>query len=285
MNIETARQGFLAYCGTARSCSLRSLDTYAGHLRRFAEWTGPDAPLENAGARVFAYLGEIRPRLSDESYLQIFALIRAMFCWARDFDHTKAHPFLGLKLPKKRAVRRVFLNRQKVHQLLKSVSRSKHPTAIRDGAVIALFYFTGLRVTEAVSVRVPDLELTARRVRVYGKGGSCEVMALPAKALPFLRRWLAQHPGGEYLFPGNSGGHMGDGTIRQHLADFYAGRAGLAERVTPHALRRSAANILVNEDGAPERVAQDFLRHRHLMTTMRYLDVRQGIAGRYQNQL
>jgi site-specific recombinase XerC len=151
---------------------------------------------------------------------------------------------------------------------------------LRDRALVELLYGAGLRVGEAASLDVRDLDLHRGDVRVRGKGGKERVVPLPSAARAALEAWLAPRraPGllAEPLFtslrPRRAGPRrLGERDMRRILAD-RAQRAGLSDRVHPHRLRHSYATHLLDM-GADLREIQELLGHASLATTEKYTAV------------
>jgi integrase/recombinase XerD len=153
--------------------------------------------------------------------------------------------------------------------------------AIRDRAILELFYGCGLRVSEVAALRLSDVQFEAGLVRCTGKGDKQRVVPLGAQAATSLRRYLAQ------VRPGWAGRHpevdrlfltqFGTGFTRQGLYKVivhYAREAGLGGQVTPHTLRHCfASHLLAN--GAQLRAIQEMLGHASIATTQIYTHVDQ----------
>ena len=155
----------------------------------------------------------------------------------------------------------------------------------RDRVILELLYGTGIRSKELRGVKVSDLDtsggsLTIRR----GKGGRGRVLPLGQGLCQLLEEYLAmvspplhgnkRGPAGrlaesEALFPGGAQGGEMSGTQLTETVRFYARKAALEKRVTPHALRHACATHML-QNGAPIRHVQELLGHVQLNTTMVY---------------
>jgi integrase/recombinase XerD len=152
--------------------------------------------------------------------------------------------------------------------------------ALRDRAILELFYACGLRVSEAAALTVGDVQFDGGFVRCVGKGNKQRVVPLGHQAAECLRRYLARGrpryrhaPGEERLFLTRQGG----GFTRHGLYALilrYAREAGMRGRVTPHTLRHCfASHLLAN--GAQLRAIQEMLGHASIATTQVYTHVDQ----------
>ena len=152
---------------------------------------------------------------------------------------------------------------------------------LRDAAVLLLLYGAGLRIGEALGLSkgvVEDLLQTGRdTLSVTGKGNKTRLVPLLPQALEGLRiyrdacPWLAARGPGEAFFVGARGGALDPAIVQKRVRDIRRG-LGLAESVTPHALRHSFATHLLGA-GGDLRTIQELLGHASLSTTQRYTDV------------
>lgn len=145
------------------------------------------------------------------------------------------------------------------------------PLALRDQAMLELFYSSGLRLAELAGLDLDALE--PRRVRVLGKGGKPRQVPVGRSARRALDAWLACRarlaaPGETALFVGARGGRLGHRAIQKRLTEV-ARRRGLPEHLHPHRLRHSFASHLL-ESSQDLRAVQELLGHANLSTTQVY---------------
>jgi integrase/recombinase XerD len=155
--------------------------------------------------------------------------------------------------------------------------------ALRDRAILELFYSSGLRVSELAGLELGQVDLRHGFLRVFGKGAKERVVPVGRRALDALKMYLeAGRPhfeqrgrtGGELFL---SGGPRGDGRALSRkmlwvLVKKYAKRAGIEKKVKPHLLRHSFATHLLG-GGADLRAIQEMLGHANLATTQIYTTV------------
>jgi len=178
--------------------------------------------------------------------------------------------FVRMKVPEKLPV---VLSREEVERLFHYVGFLRHR------AVLMLCYGSGLRISEAVSLKAAHIDAARMLIRVeQGKGAKDRYTVLSAHMLNLLRRyWKAQHPT-DYLFPGVAPGtHISAGTIQEVCRDACR-MAGIEKRVTPHTLRHSFATHLL-ENGTDTRAIQVLLGHSRIDTTARYTAVTPGLIS------
>ena len=145
---------------------------------------------------------------------------------------------------------------------------------VKNRAVVALCYGAGLRISEAVAVKVGDIDSARRLIRIpEGKGNRPRNAMLSPRVLELLRAYYRMvRPQGEWLFPSwGKGKHLSPATVQQACRDA-AYQAGFSKHVTPHTLRHCFATHLL-ENGEDIRVIQALLGHRRIDTTAGYTAV------------
>lgn len=157
-----------------------------------------------------------------------------------------------------------------------------HWRAVRDRALIAVLYRSGLRIAEALALRPKDLDLANGSIRVlWAKGGSSRTVGIDGQAAAlvgdWLELWLARSsaPGSPMkptspLFCSRTGTALTKPYIRR-LLPLLARRAGVLKRVHAHGLRHTHAAELRSE-GVDIGIISKQLGHRSITTTARYLD-------------
>lgn len=182
-----------------------------------------------------------------------------------------AAPKLPARLPKD-------LSESQVDDLLSAPNLSD-PIELRDKAMLEVLYACGLRVTELVSLSLPDISLRQGVIRVIGKGNKERLVPMGEEAVYWVEVYLAQARPSllngqtqDVLFPSKLGRQMTRQTF-WHRIKRYAVVAGIAtEKLSPHVLRHAFATHLLNH-GADLRVVQMLLGHSDLSTTQIYTHV------------
>jgi integrase/recombinase XerD len=166
------------------------------------------------------------------------------------------------------------LSREQVTQLL-AQPRGSDPLALRDRALLELMYACGLRISEAVTLEVGDVDLEEGLLRARGKGSKERIVPVGRMAVAALRVYEAR---GRPMLVGNTVqsrlflNSRGGAITRQGLYKVIMGHAagaGLSQRMSPHTLRHSFATHLL-AGGCDLRALQEMLGHADLATTQLY---------------
>ena len=147
-------------------------------------------------------------------------------------------------------------------------------TGVKHRAVLLTCYGSGVRISEAVSLKLSDIDSHRMLIRVeHGKGGKDRYSMLSPCLLEILRAYCRiLRPAGPWLFPSwRPHLHLSAGAVQTVCREAWK-RSGLRKRVTPHMLRHSFATHLL-ERGVDTRVIQALLGHSRIDTTARYVAV------------
>lgn len=197
------------------------------------------------------------------------------FCYARGFIERDVADLM--EMPKKWQSLPHVLHVKQVDALL-SQPDEDDPLAARDRAILELFYATGVRVSELVSLRLDDVRLDVGYLRCMGKGRKERIVPIGERAIESLHEYLsglrpqlADGRSTDRLFLSRTGRPI-DRTNCWRLVVKYARRMGLTGKLSPHTLRHCFATHLL-AGGADLRVVQEMLGHSDISTTQIYTHV------------
>ena len=291
-SVEAARQAWRDWLKSERRLAQHTLVAYEHDVATFlgfmTEYLGSQPTLAALSklkpAEFRAWLAErARQGLARTSTARAFSSVRSFFQFLdkRGLAHnasigTIQTPKLPRSVPKA-------LSERDMEELLEAPAEQDREAwlDLRDAAVLMLLYGAGLRIGEALGLSkavVEDLLKSGRdTLAVTGKGNKTRLVPLLPQALEALQAyrdacpWLAARGPGGAFFVGARGGALDPAIVQKRVRDIRRG-LGLAESVTPHALRHSFATHLLGA-GGDLRTIQELLGHASLSTTQRYTDV------------
>lgn len=194
---------------------------------------------------------------------------------------TLGHAEIPERIPYAREPRKlpVVLSADEVVRFLEAVP------SLKTRAARATAYAAGLRASEAVGIRLADIDAGRMVIRVeHGKGGKDRYVMLSVQLLGILRTyWRLARPT-HWLFPGRDKSKPIDVQVLHAACRSACAAAGLAKRVTVHTLRHSFATHLL-ESGTDIRIIQVLLGHSNLSSTARYTQVSNGLIRRTESPL
>jgi integrase/recombinase XerD len=273
---------FVAYLELERGLSRNTLEAYRSDLFQFGAWldvAGKSAlTVEHTDLAAFvetlAAGGEGRPPAASTTIQRKVACLRSFYRHLRREELLDRDPTAELKGPPRGRKLPHVLTRDEVALLL-AQPRGGSPAALRDRALLELMYACGLRASEAVGIRLGELDLDEGVLRANGKGSKERLVPIGSKAVAALFAWLTV--GRPKLVGIRDEPHLfvnqrGQGLTRQGLYKIvqrHAKSAGLARKMSPHTLRHTFATHLL-AGGCDLRSLQEMLGHADIATTQIY---------------
>ena len=300
--VTTELRAFLDHIGLNRNASAHTVDAYASDISQFlhfaaqARGCAPEhlepSHLDLAAIRAFMAdlhrLGHARASVSRK-----LSALRAFGRFLRREGIIELDPASLAVAPKREQKVPAHLSVDEVTRLLEMPDPAD-PLGRRDRAILELFYASGLRLSELVQLDLEDVNLSARIVRVMGKGRKERLVPFNTSARAALAAWLkdrdvlreaalAAGPSAastprrgaesrrEPVFVNFRGTRLTGRSVQRLVARYVAGCSSRFG-ISPHALRHSFATHLL-EHGADLRAIQELLGHVQLSTTQRYTHV------------
>lgn len=283
--MEDQLSAFLEFLQRERNYSENTTAAYRNDLNQFLSFLAVNFEIKEwidiSPKIVNQYVEEMRSQTyASSSVARKVAAIKSFFHFLLARKLIKEDPTAALDSPKVKKRLPKTLTANDVERLLESPQEleKRTPKNLRDSALLALLYATGMRVTEVVSLQIDDLDLEEAVLRSPGKDGYNRQLPFDEKTEEVLssylvegRPFLAKDKEERALFLN----HRGQQLTRQGLwliIKAYAKRANLSGEVTPHTLRHSfAAHKL--ESGTNLRDIQQLLGHANISTTQIYTQI------------
>ncbi|MGD9801883.1 MAG: tyrosine recombinase XerC [Hyphomicrobiaceae bacterium] len=279
-------EDWLGRLSVERDASELTIAAYRRDMRQFLGWLANElaAPptLSDVGrldVRAFRRFMASRRRagLESRSLARTMSALRGFYRFLEKEEVAASRAVFAVAMPKvPRGVPKP-LTREKAGELVQDTFEAGLDwIAARDMAVLLLLYGSGLRISEALGLRLKDAPTKLRdTLMIEGKGGKqrlVPVLPITIDAIDRYRRLCPYPLASEApLFLGAKGGALSPRII-QLLIERMRGELGLPETATPHALRHSFATHLL-ASGADLRQIQELLGHASLSTTQIYTEV------------
>lgn len=278
-SLSAAREAFLDFCRIEKGLAVNSISAYRRDLLRMEafgaeHWDGkiPDS------SQLLAYLDALyQAQMHTRSIARHLSTIRNLYAFLLREGRVTEDPTVALPVLRQPRSIPKYLNSGQVEGLGQSPDLTK-PNGVRDRAMLALLYASGLRVSELCGLLLQDLNLEMGIVRVTGKGNKQRLVPVGAEAVQAIRDYLDNIRAGllkgrasRYLFVTNRGGKLSRQAFWKALAG-YGKVAGIFSGLSPHVLRHTFATHLL-EGGADLRSLQTMLGHADIATTQIYTHV------------
>lgn len=213
--------------------------------------------------------------MATSSIVRIISSIRG-FCVFLISEDINPNLKLHLIIPKKEKHLPNFLTYEEIEALFSAPDLSIK-NEFRDRAMLELMYSCGLRVSELVNLKIKQINLNQKIIKVFGKGSKERITPIGDYAMDYLLKYLgdirnkSKYKSSPYVFLNKNGSPLS----RQYffmLIKKYALKAGISKNVSPHILRHSFATHLL-ENGADLIMVQKLLGHTNIETTQIYTQV------------
>jgi integrase/recombinase XerC len=279
---------FQTYLTVERNVSEHTRKAYIADIEEFAEFLqkndfilNPDGISQVETETIRAYLGHLfRQKVKKVTANRKISSLRAFYKYLIRSGKIKNNPAGMIRTSKTEKYMPTFLSVDEMFEVLK-VPHDDSAAALRNQAMLELFYSCGLRLSELAGLNVMDLDFQQALVKVRGKGRKERIVPVGKPALTAIQEYLAKtaelrkkvveeifkNP----LFLNVRGKRI---TVRSiaRIVDEITKKSGIGRKISPHAMRHSFATHLLNA-GADLRSIQELLGHESLSTTQKYTAV------------
>ena len=268
---------FLAHLAHERRLADLSITGYRADLERISTWLtdaggDADAITRLDQPQIRRYIAwRHRSGVGGRTLQRELSSLRSLYRWLLREGRVPNNPAVGIRAPKTPRKLPATLDADQLCVLLDRPIDDL--LAIRDTAMIELFYSSGLRLSELVSVNLGDIDMADAALRVTGKGDKTRVVPVGTQAREAVAYWLrvrANLAAGDEpaLFVSSRGNRIHPRTVRTRVAQ-WAQEQGADRHVHPHLLRHSFASHLLESSG-DLRAVQELLGHADISTTQIY---------------
>src|SRR3989338_3320730 len=284
-NLTQHKKDFLVYVEIERGRSAKTVENYDHYLERFFSWLAQDKnvsretlqldDLNEDKVRAFrVWLNRKNLSKQTQNYHVIALRVFLKFLAHKGIEALSSE---RLELAKTGAREVAFLEEDDLERLL-NAPKGKDIRTLRDKAVLAMLFSTGMRVSELCSLDTENINIEKGEFAVRGKGDKIRPVFISEKPKRILKDYLEARANiiEKALFVriprGKSVTNFTRLTPRsiQRLIKYYASKAGIVgKRVTPHVMRHSFATDLLR-NGADLRSVQELLGHASITTTQIY---------------
>ncbi|MBS7371833.1 MAG: site-specific tyrosine recombinase XerD [Bacteroidaceae bacterium] len=281
-NVEdSVLRRYVQYLCLERSYSKNTLDAYRRDLQKLLVFYADNhidyrmVTLE----QLDQFAGQLREEgIQARSVARILSGVRSFYRFLtlekeveQDPTELLESPQIGKHLPE-------VLSVEEIDSIINVIDVSK-PEGIRDRAIIEVLYGCGLRISELCNLRISQLYLEDKYIRVKGKGSKERLVPIEGVAIDRVREWLVTRMGykvkpseEDYVFVSlTRGSRLSRISLFVYIKD-YAERAGIKKNISPHTFRHSFATHLL-EGGANLRAIQMMLGHEDISTTEIYMHI------------
>jgi len=272
---EELLQQFQDYLQYEKRYSAHTLSGYKCDLGQFREWlheNDVDDILAADSLSVRNWVANLhRKGISGKTLQRKLSSLRSFYQYLVRKHDLKNNPAIDIRAPKTARTLPKTLDADTLTQLLDI--KGDDILAVRDCAMMELFYSSGLRLSELVDLDIESIDLQECSLRAIGKGNKTRILPIGKKAINALKNWLQRRVEmadleEDALFVSKRGTRISTRSVQQRL-DYWRKKQGLEQHIHPHKLRHSFASHILESSG-DLRAVQELLGHADISTTQIY---------------
>jgi len=284
--MTTLIQKYLKYLDIERNASRHTITSYKNDLQGFDEFCsdyfeaeGEEVDISKINRLVIRlWLGELSDRaLAKTTIARKVASIRSFFKFCFKRGHIEKNPAHLLVVPKKDRQLPKTAGEEDIKRMLDELETNS-PAKHQEKAILELFYSTGIRLSELVSLNLTDFDANLKQIKVRGKGNKERIVPLGKQAINSVSNFLSKRhhlfnkrtdeDARRALFLAASGQRIYPVAV-QRIVEKNLKKFSEVTQKSPHVLRHSFATHMLNQ-GADIRVIKEFLGHANLAATQVY---------------
>ena len=283
MQWEIYKKGFKAFLQLEKSLSGHSVDAYLRDIDKLASFLENYNEIHTPGDIQLTHLQSFIQSIGEmgmaaTSQARIISGVKSFFKYCLIEQICTINPTTLLPSPKTSRKLPDVLSFEEIEQMIGEIDLSK-PEGGRNKAILEVMYSSGLRVTEAIQLKISCLYLDVGFIRVIGKGDKERLVPIGSDAIKYIKLYkdtirVHQNPAKnceDILFLNNRGKGLSRVMIFYIIKDLIL-KTGIKKSISPHSLRHSFATHLV-EGGADLRAVQEMLGHESITTTEIYTHI------------
>ncbi len=282
--MQTIIRAFLEYLDAERRYSPHTVKSYENDVQQFISYLSGEGveSLRSVDKKLLrSFLGSLLDQeYSKSSIARKIASLRSFFRFTKRRGLTALNPALTLVSPRPEKRLPTFLDERAIESLFERLDIST-PRGRRDAAIMELFYSTGIRRSELVNLRLDEVDLAQKTIKVTGKGSKQRILPLGVQATSALRNYLvdrrelvkrsALSTVPDTVFLSDDGRAISPDKVFT-IVQRCIGTVSECQKKSPHVLRHSFATHMLNR-GADLRAVKELLGHESLSTTQVYTHV------------
>lgn len=268
-------QQFEDYLQHEKRYSKHTLSAYKRDLAQFSQWLDEkriDNIVNADSLNIRHWVASLhRQGIGGKTLQRKLSSLRSFYQFLIRKQLLKNNPAVDIRAPKTARTLPKTLDADTLTQLLEI--DSDDILAVRDKAMMELFYSSGLRLSELADLDLIDINLQESSLRAVGKGNKARILPIGRKAIEAMKKWIHRRAeladmNEQAVFVSKRGTRISVRSIQQRL-DYWRKKQGLEQHIHPHKLRHSFASHILESSG-DLRAVQELLGHADISTTQIY---------------
>lgn len=273
------RESFFKYIQFEKRYSPHTLTAYQNDLDQFYIYLSENFQIEEIVdvSHIFIrswIVNLMEQKITPRSINRKITTLKTYFKFLLREGIIKTNPMLKIQSPKTSKRLPVFVDKYNMDKLLDTIEFGNDYIGLRDHFIIELFYATGMRLAELVSLKVDSIDLYNNNIKVLGKRNKERIIPFSVPMKDVINKYLEarkndeNHQHTDYLFLSNKGKQISRRVV-QSLVKKYLAMITTHDKKSPHVLRHSFATNMLN-NGAEINSVKELLGHSSLAATQVY---------------
>jgi integrase/recombinase XerD len=288
-----AIQDYKSYLHIERGLSKNSIANYVYDLQKLVHWLESneisESPINISENTLHEFIYQIAKEVNPRSQSRIISGLRGFFNYLIFEEYRNTNPLELIESPKIGRKLPDVLSEKEIDQVIQQIDLSK-PQGERNRAILEILYGCGLRVSEAINLKISDLFFEEGFIKVTGKGDKQRFVPIAPLTMKYINLYKTEirnhqtipQESIDTLFLNRRGKALSRAMIFTIIKDL-AAKAGIQKNVGPHTFRHSFATHLL-ENGADLRAIQQMLGHESITTTEIYTHIDKSHLAKVMRQ-
>jgi len=280
MDIRTASENFIDFLQFEKQFSPNTVSSYRRDLEKYGSFLSglKITRFEEINHEtVINFMEYLFKTQTDTSVCRTLSAMRSFYKFLVRNRVVKSDPFSGVKNPKTVKKEIEILEQEEVKNFLDRIPSSTY-LQLRDRAMLELLYSCGMRVSEIINLRLPQIDFDEKYLRITGKGNKERIVPVGDTAFEWIEKYLKHgrfnlenEKKNDFVFLNRSGSRLTRQGFWKILKE-YVRKFDIDINIYPHIFRHSFATHLL-ENGADLRIVQELLGHSDISTTEIYTNL------------
>lgn len=276
-NMYKLLEKFLAYLEIEKRYSTETIENYQIDLKQFMMFFKEQDIKQIEYDDLREYLEFLyNKNYSNKTISRHISSLKSFYKYLLNNDLIKNNPTELLSSPKAEFRLPNYLNVDELDKLIETPNKDSK-IGKRDALIIEMFYATGIRLSELVSIKLKDIDFSNRMIKIKGKGNKERYVFYGTNCERYLKDYLKNSrpfylkEASDYLFINKHGKQISNSGI-EYIIKKLLKESGISAHLTPHVLRHTFATHMLNE-GADLMTVKELLGHSNISTTGIYTHV------------
>ena len=264
---------FFSYIKSEKRFSDHTIISYTTDLNQFSKFLKDEYDIIDQSKASFKIIRNwvsilVESGLKSNSVNRKISTLKTFYKFLCMYNYSSSNPTLKLLSPKSSKRLPVFVEKENMNNLFDSNFFDNSFCGRRDKLIIELFYFTGIRLSELINIKISDLDFVNSQIKVLGKRNKERLIPITYNVLNALSDFKNMFNLKNFLFSDENGKKLYSKKVYR-IVNKYLAKISSIQKRSPHVLRHTFATQMLN-NGADINAIKEILGHANLSATQIY---------------